>query len=153
MEVVIALGMIGFVLPIILATTTSAGNARRNAEAETRASWMARHIQQEINAKWSDPPMESLINTDFAFPLGTGDESRAVMIFDREGNFLSMGSPADLTNRVASQKAFFVAEARATPHPGGTALISLNIQQPAQAPAPKRFSYSFKYLTTIQGNL
>ena len=153
MEVVIALGMIGFILPIILAATTSTGNSRRNAEAETRASWIVRHIQQEIHAKWSDPPLQSLIDSDFAFPLGAGEESTAVMIFDREGRFLRMGSNQDLTTRIASQQAFFVAQVKATSHPGGMALMAVTIQQPAQAPAPRRSQYNFHYLTNPRGNL
>ncbi len=56
MEVVIAIGVVAFVIPLILAATGSAGNSRRNAEADTHSAWIARDVQQNMIVAWGDHP-------------------------------------------------------------------------------------------------
>jgi len=153
MEVVIALGIIGFVLPLIIAAMASTGNDRRKAEAETRSTWMMRNIQREIIAKWSDPPLETKISSEFAFPIGPAHKSEVVMIFDREGTFLTLGSADDLSSRCNIADATFVANVTATAHTGSIARVSITVSQPAKAPPAKRSNITFDYLTTRYGNL
>ncbi len=153
MEVVIALGIIGFILPIIIAATTSTGNARRNAEADTRSAWLARHIQTQIIAKWAEPPIESEIDSDYTFPENAATESSVVLLYDREGSFLTMGTDADLNSQCKVPKAVFVASATAEFQSDSLALVSITISHPANVLPSKRGSYQYKFLTTRKGIL
>ncbi len=54
MEVVIAIGVVAFVVPLILAATGSAGSSRRDAEADTRSAWIAKEVQRQMILKWSE---------------------------------------------------------------------------------------------------
>ena len=74
MEVVIAIGVVAFVIPLILAATGSAGNSRRNAEADTRSVWLAREVQQQVLSKWADPVRESAITNALTFPTFSSEE-------------------------------------------------------------------------------
>ena len=152
MEVVIALAIVGFALPLIMAATSSTGNTLRNAEADTRSAWIARHVQRQIIAKWAEPPIESEITSAFDFPVTGTEESTAVLIFDREGTFLSEGSSDDLTASSQVPDAVFAANITAKLHENSLALVSITINHPAKAPAAKRSSYRYKFLTTRQGN-
>jgi type II secretory pathway pseudopilin PulG len=153
MEVVIALGIIGFVLPIIIAATSSTGNARLNAEADTRSAWLARHIQTQIIAKWSEPPIESEIESAFLFPENAATTSSVVLLYNREGSFLSVGTAADLNSQSKVPQAVYVASASAEFHSNSLVLVSITISHPANALPGKRGTYNYKYLTTRKGNL
>ena len=158
-EVVIAIGVIAFAVPIILAATGSAGNSRSSAEAETRSTWIAREVQRHILLKWSAVPAtaaQSFITAAFPFP--TTATSTGTLIFDNEGKFLTLGSPADLTGPSPVPDAAFIATLDAqkyTPATGRTALalVRLNIIHPAKAKKTSRSTFRYNLITSTKGTL
>ena len=170
MEVVIAIAVVAFVVPLILAATGSAGSSRRNAEADTRSAWIAREVQRQIILKWSDNTAvedQSDIDTAFPFP-GTGlGVSSKTLIFDKEGEFLSEGSSSDVDSPSQIPDAAYVvtvkaerytppgANPSANPSAGQDALVlvGMNIIHPAKASKASRSTFRYNLITTKQGTL
>lgn len=164
MEVVIAIGVVAFVIPLILAATGSAGSSRRSAEADTRSAWIAREVQRQMILKWSATPGiqdQSVIKTAFPFPGSALGVSSKTLIFDREGAFVAEGSDADATAASAVPDAAYVVavEARkyspagASPSSGQDKLARVDIRviHPAKSAPGSRSTYRYNLVTTEQG--
>ncbi len=163
MEVVVAIGVAAFAVPLILAAVSSAGFSRRNAEADTRSVWIARQVQQEVLAAWAEPPRKSVISTSFPYPEGAARPPAKVLFYDRDGTFLAEGAPADLGSTITTPKAVYLVRIAAEKHvppnfaasptSSGLALLSLEVLYPASASPDKRSRYSFRVITTRHGSL
>lgn len=163
MEVVIAIGIVAFVIPLILAATGSAGNSRRSAEADTRSAWLVKQVRQEILAKWAEPEQESVIEAAFPYPAGGAGSSTAVLVYDNGGEFISEGTPADISAPSTIANAAYLISVTAEPHspPNGVlpataepmALISITIRHPAKAAPGNRSTFHYKLVSTRQGIL
>lgn len=154
MEVVIAIGVVAFVVPLIFAATTSAGNSRRNAEADTRSAWLARHAQRQIIAAWAQPPVESDIETPFPFPEAAAAASPpVVLLYDREGEFVSEGGEVDEDSPSRVPNAAYVVTVTAETQDGPIALVSITVSHPAKSAPANRGTYRYKFLSTRQGTL
>ena len=167
MEVVIAIGVVAFVVPLILAATGSAGSSRRDAEADTRSAWIAKEVQRQMILKWSEDQTvedQSDIETAFPFPGSGLGVSSKTLIFDSEGGFLSEGSSTDLdrTSRTIPDAAYVVAvEASKYTPPGAfassgidtLALVSIRISHPAKSPEASRSTFRYNLITSRHGTL
>jgi type II secretory pathway pseudopilin PulG len=154
MEVVIAIGIVGFVVPLIMAALTSSTVSRRNAEADTRSAWLAKHVQQQVIAKWAEPTETSEIDADFPFPNDpTAEESTAILIFDRDGEFISEGTASDQTGPSKIPDAAYVVTIIAERYSNSIAQIIITVRHPAKTTPGKRGTYRYKLLSTRQGIL
>lgn len=161
MEVVIAIGVVAFVVPLILAATGSAGNSRRNAEADTRSAWIARQVQQELIVSWGEYPSESIFGEEKNFPSFASEEDPDVLLFDSDGEFLTKGSGADFTESSQVKDAAYVVALHAEEYtpPNLTAtenpltILRIRILHPAIANPGSRSTYRYNLITTKQGTL
>lgn len=159
MEVVIAIGVIAFVVPMFLAMTKTAVDSRMNAEADTRSAWLAREARQEILAAWADPVRDSDFGVALPFPR-FADEARAeVLAYDGEGKFVGRGSAADLSGRSSIPNAIYLVavhgEAYDPPDAAHAAeslsLVRIRVLHPAKAPPSNRRVYRYQFISTRQG--
>lgn len=161
MEVVIAIGVIAFVVPLILAATGSAGDSRRNAGADTRSVWLAREVQRQVLSKWAEPARDSVITGSLTFPAFSSQAAPLVLAFDAEGEFIAEGSAQDLSAPSKIQKAAYLVAVHGesfTP-PGGAgatglfSLLQIRVLNPAKASPASRATYRYNLITTRQGTL
>lgn len=164
MEVVIAIGIMAFAVPLIFTAISSAGASRLAAEADTRSVWLAREVQRQMLLKWSDDSSvsdQSVITASFPFPqTGTGDSTQT-LIFDNEGEFVSEGSTSDQEAPSAISGAAYVVtiSAEAYTPPGTTsgqdtlAKVRIDVANPAKTAPGQRSQYRYVFITTRQGLL
>jgi type II secretory pathway pseudopilin PulG len=164
METVIAIGVIGFAIPMILAGTTASLNDRSNAEADTRAAWIAKDLEQQINALWATSRQFSYLPTSLVlnFPVNGTDVSPLVFIYTNQGRFLRTGTSAELRTGVTDRDAQYLVTLYSTAHhpanliPGTTsansplARVFINVDYPAKARLGRRQSILFSSLKTKQ---
>jgi hypothetical protein len=159
MEVVIAIGVVAFVVPMFLVMSNTAGDARLNAEADTRSAWLARETQREILSAWRYPSEESIFGKEIEFP-DFGDESTPeILVYDFEGNFLATGSPADLENRCGIPNASYLVAVygeahqppNAPPASNNLSMVHIRVFHPAKAPAENRREYPYQFISTRPG--
>lgn len=164
MEVVIAIGVMAFSVPLIFTAISSAGASRLAAEGDTRSVWLAREIQRQMILKWSEDSNvsnQSLIASPFPFPQAGAGESTRTLIFDNEGEFVSEGSTSDQEAPSTIPGAVYVVTISAETYtpPGTTsgqdilARVSIDIANPARTAPGKRSQYRYVFITTRQGLL
>lgn len=161
MEVVIAIGVVAFVVPLILAATGSAGSSRRNAEADTRSAWIARQVQQELIVSWGKHPAKSVFAENKNFPSFASEGSPDILLFDSGGEFLEKGSASDFTKASQVKDAAYVvamyAEEYNPPNLTATAnplcILRIRILHPAKAAPSSRSTHRYNLITTKQGTL
>jgi hypothetical protein len=161
MEVVIAIGVVAFVIPIFLVMSKEAGDSRMNAEADTRSAWLAREVKQEILAAWATPPRESHFGGPLTFPTLATEATAEVLVYDYEGKFLAKGSAADLNGRSNIPNASYVVAVHGEAYqpPNAVApsqnlsLIQIRVLHPAKAPPNNRRAYRYPFISTRQGTL
>ncbi len=160
-EVVIALGVAGFVIPVILAATGSADVSRLAAEADTRSAWLAREAQREIVAAWAEPARESAFGAVLDFPEFADQSAPEILVYDAEGNFLTKGSAQDLSGPCRIPKATYLVAVHGAAHrppnlaPGSNSLSLLRIRvlHPAKATPAKRSDLRYQFISPRQGVL
>ncbi|QTN32984.1 type II secretion system protein [Akkermansiaceae bacterium] len=161
MEVVIAIGLVAFVVPIILTMTATTGNNRRNAEADTRSAWLAREVQRQVLSKWAEPVRESFITASPGFPAFASEASPLVLAFDSAGTFISEGGAQDLSASSKIPKASYLVTVYGEAHtPAGTgnapdlfSLLRIRILHPAKSAPAARSVFRYNLITTRQGTL
>lgn len=160
-EVVIALGVVGFVIPIILAATGSANISRLGAEADTRSAWLAREVQREVISSWAVPARESIFEAALDFPEFADESAPEILVYDAEGNFLTKGGPQDLTGSCKIPKATYLVavygEAHRPPNlaPGtdSLSLLRIRVLHPAKSAPAKRSDLRYQIISPRQGIL
>lgn len=166
MEVVIAVSVMAFAVPLIFTATTSASRSRLAAEADTRSVWLTREVQREIILKWSDDSNieeQSIISTSFPFPdAGSGDSTKT-LIFNNTGEFVSEGSTSDQDAPSTIPGAAYVVSVKAETYtpPGAAATtgqdtlarVTIDVANPAKTIPGKRSQYRYIFITTRQGLL
>lgn len=161
MEVVIAIGVVAFVVPLILAATGSAGSSRRNAEADTRSAWIAREVQQQLIVSWGDFPTESIFGEGKGFPILAREDDPEVMLFDSDGEFVAPGNQGDLDRASQTADAAYVvsfyAEQYNPPNlpasTGSLCILRIEVIHPAKASPGSRGKYRYNLITSKQGTL
>ena len=164
MEVVIAIGVVGFVVPIILTATASTSSSRLSAEADTRSAWLAKDVQRELLSKWATPVRQSVISNDVPFPEFSSTSDPIVLAYDSEGNFVAEGDASDIDSPSTIPKAAYLVtvygEAHTPPNltviPPATAPLSLlriRVLHPAKSTPANRSDLRYNILTYRQGSL
>jgi type II secretory pathway pseudopilin PulG len=166
MEVVIAISVMAFAVPLIFTATTSASSSRLAAEADTRSVWLTREVQREIILKWSEDSNiedQSIITSTFPFPGSGLGVSSKTLIFDNAGEFISEGGPSDRENSSVIPGAAYVVfvEAEIYTPPGAVpssgedtlARVTIDVSSPAKTIPGKRSQYRYIFITTRQGLL
>jgi prepilin-type N-terminal cleavage/methylation domain-containing protein len=161
MEVVIAIGIVAFVIPVMLTMTASSGDSLRSSGADTRSVWIAREVQREILSKWAQPERESVIPGTLAFPAFSSETEPLVLAFDAAGEFISQGEAQDLTDSSGIPGATYLVSMYAEAHtPPGTAvaagslsMLRIRVLHPAKSASTKRSSFQYNLITTRQGTL
>lgn len=153
METVIAVGVIGFAVPLVLAATAASLDDRRQAETETRAAWLAAEIAREVSARWANPVRPHYLpdSLETRFPAIGSDAAPWVLLYDGQGNFLEPGQTADIESGSRNPRAVYLATVKAAAHqpanlkPQSNALsrVTIQIQQPARAPLANRRIHPF----------
>jgi type II secretory pathway pseudopilin PulG len=160
-EVVIALGVVAFVIPIILAATGSAGSSRLSAEADTRSAWLAREVQRDIISAWATPARESLIGAPLDFPEFADESSPEILAYDSDGNFLAMGTAADLSAPSKIPKAAYLVAVHGEVHrppnlaagADSLSLLTIRVLHPAKVSPAKRSDLRYLLISPRQGIL
>lgn len=161
MEVVIALGVVAFVIPIVLTATGSANISRLSAEADTRSAWLAREVQREIISAWSVPTPASAFGAALAFPVFATATAPEILAYDSDGNFLAKGSAADLTAASKIPKASYIVAVHGEAHrppnlaagPDTLSLLTIRVLHPAKSAAAKRTDLRYQIISPRQGTL
>ena len=159
METVIAVGVIAVAVPLILAATSGGVQSRLQAEADTRAAWIAKAVRRDLLDAWAGLPGPWPSGITPSFPAFGSNSSPLVLLYNSEGAFLETGSPTDLTQRASNPAARYVIALHGTPAmpsalPSGStsaaplSLIHLRIHHPANSPGSKRQILDFPFLTS-----
>jgi hypothetical protein len=159
MEVVIAIGVVAFIVPIFLVMSNTAGDARLNAEADTRSAWLAREVHREILAAWSQPARDSVFGAEMNFPGFADETTPEILAYDSDGNFLTKGGATDFNGRSNIPNASFLVavygEAHTPPNaaPAGEnlSLIHIRVLHPAKAPPENRREYHYQVISSRPG--
>ncbi len=160
METVIAIGIIGFSVPLILAASTASMNDRRNAEADTRAAWLAQDLQHQIAAVWASPRRDTYLpqSVSLTFPEFAAENSPTIFIYDNEAQFVGMGSASDLQSGSKQNAAQYLVSAYSKLHTPANltsstselARIYIQVEYPAKAPLAKRQKLQFSVVRPEQ---
>lgn len=162
MEVVIALGVIAFVVPIILTATASSTSSRLSSEADTRSAWLSKDVYREVLAKWADPVRESVITEDLGFPAFASADAPLVLAYDYDGNFLAEGSVADIDSPSKIPKAVYLVAFYSESHiPANLAvanssplsLLRIRVLHPAKSLQANRSDLRYNLLIHRHGSL
>ncbi len=161
MEVVIALGVVAFVIPLILGATGSANISRLSAEADTRSAWLAREAQREILSAWSVPAPASAFGAPLTFPVFATATAPVILAYDSDGNFLAKGTAADLAGPSGIPKASYLVAVHGEAHrppnlaagPDTLSLLTIRVLHPAKSPAAKRSDLRYQIISPRQGTL
>lgn len=160
METVIAIGVIAFTVPLILAGTSASLDDRRNAEADTRAAWLVKDVQKQIAATWATPARQTYLPTslNLSFPTFGSSSNPIVLIYDSTAGFISAGSSTDVKSGTKTSGAHFLVTAYSklqnpanlTTSSAELSRIYLQIHYPAKAPLAKRQVLQFSVVTQKQ---
>ncbi len=165
MEVVIAIAVVAFVVPLILAATGSAGSSRRSAEADTRSAWIARQVQQELIVSWGEHPEKSVFGTSLPFPkfpdVAEPEKTPEILLFDSDGEFIAKGSGADLESASQVKDATYIVAAYSEEYnppnlpaiANSLCILHIRIIHPAKANPGNRSTFRYNLITTKQGTL
>ena len=146
-EIVIAIGIIAFAIPLILAATGNAYQTRQAAEADTRSAWLVRDVQRAIMNEWANSGSNTAIENTFPFP--TSSPVTMELSFRQDG----------ISTPEGSDKAVYLALIKAEPympsvdHSQRTPLarVSIKIQYPAKASPNHRKQLTYQFLSTRNG--
>jgi type II secretory pathway pseudopilin PulG len=160
-EVVIALGVVAFVVPLILAATGSANSSRLSAEADTRSAWLAREVQREITSAWSAPAPQTHFGTALSFPVFATANAPEILAYDADGRFIEKGAPKDLTAASLTPNAAYLVAVHGEAHiPPNLAIgtntlsqLTIRVLHPAKATPAKRSDLRYQIITPRQGSL
>ena len=166
MEVVIAIAVVAFVVPLILAATGSAGSSRRSAEADTRSAWIARQVQQELIVSWGEHPEKSVFGDKPSIPRSfptwpSQRKTPEILLFDSDGEFIAKGSGADLESASQVKDATYIVAAYSEEYnppnlpaiANSLCILHIRIIHPAKANPGNRSTFRYNLITTKQGAL
>ncbi len=157
MEAVIALGVIAFAVPLIVAASSQSSKTRVSAEADTRSAWLAQDLQRQLIDSWNDRQTIAFA-TKPQFPDFSTASSPTVLIYDNDGALLQSGTTQEFTNGSSNPKASYIVTiygTGATPNNLTTAeknlsKVTISIENPAKAKAPIRNRNVFTMLIPRQ---
>lgn len=150
METVIALAIIGVVIPMILAATAGSLKSNRLSEADTRASILAAEFREDLSFGWKGEGQ--YFDRNLTYPdFGGGDVIEA-FCFSADGSF--KGRITDLQYENGLRDATYIVRVRGEDYTTGGAnplaasRITITVETPAIAPKQSRESEEFVTLAT-----
>jgi type II secretory pathway pseudopilin PulG len=149
-EVVIAISILAFSIPLILAATGAAHRSRQATEADTRSAWLIRDVQRNIINGWSQKSQNENFVVSLNFPEVGAPKANVELVYKQDGTLIL---DHDVKNAV------YLVTIEAEPYSQNTdynktaplALISVRIQYPAKAGASKQTKLSYQFVTTREG--
>ncbi|MES2982321.1 MAG: type II secretion system protein [Verrucomicrobiota bacterium] len=143
-EVVMAIGIIAFSIPLIVAASGGAHRSLEAAEVDTRSAWVVRDVQRRIINAWSDSASSSHLETPLAFPSAATPEVTWELGYKHDGTFLADGI----------DQAVYIVTVKAEPYTPNLhhssapalALVSIKIEYPAKASPNKRKKLSYQFI-------
>ncbi|MFN9027093.1 MAG: hypothetical protein ACK5VX_12970, partial [Akkermansiaceae bacterium] len=87
-EVVIALSIIAFSVPLILGATGGAHQSRQDAEADTRSAWIVGDVKRRIINDWASLTQYSDLKDELIFPSIENPKSTINMFYDQQGTLM-----------------------------------------------------------------
>ncbi len=150
-EVVIAIGIIAFSIPLIVAASGGAYHSLQAAEADTRSAWLVRDVRRNIMSGWA----EAMESSDFehAFPFPSVNSPKVVMElrYRQDGTLLVEDT----------DQAIYIVKVEAEPYlprlnqskATSLARVSIQIQYPAKASPNKRKKLTYQFISTRDGVL
>lgn len=159
METVIAIGIVAFAVPLVLAAMTAGMEGRRRAEAETRAAWIADEVAREVANRWATPARSTYLPASLTgdFPIIGSSSQPWVLLFDSKSEFVRTGNAEDLMRPVTDRSVAVLAAVHATRADPSTltpsskaslSRLTIRIQMPVRAPKEKRDEFSFTRFIT-----
>lgn len=150
-EVVIAIAIIAFTIPLILAASGGAQHTRQAAEADTRSAWLVRDVQRRITNEWSEATQNSDHENAFPFPTPATPEVTIDMCYMKDGRYI----PEDIDQAVylVTVKAEQYTQSADYPMAAALARITIEIQYPANASSNNLKKLTYQYLSARVGML
>lgn len=150
-EVVIAMGIIAFSVPLIIAASGGAHHSRQAAEADTRSAWLVRDVQRKIMSGWAEAETSSDIENAFPFPSAYSPEVVMELSYKQDGALLAE----------ETDQAIYIVKVEAEPYlprlnqskASSLARVSIQIQYPAKASPNKRKKLTYQFISTRDGVL
>lgn len=140
METVIALALIGVVIPIILASTAGSLSTNRESEADTRAAVFAAEFRDDLAAGWKGEGQ--YFDTLLSYPDFGGDGDIEAFAFFTDGAFKARITDAEYQSGVRDA-AYIVrvsgeSHAIGNPVPRAISRVTISVESPAIAPRQTR---------------
>jgi hypothetical protein len=146
METVVATGVVGIVIPLILAAVGLSLESSRKAREDTRAAMMACEVFEEIPYLWGGDEEGLYFGLDEKNEDFPEVEDRWLS-FDSDGNFLKALSADEGEGGVFEGGSFYVVKVDGEEHlegPSGVlSKVVVEVQAPAQIPEERRRLYTF----------
>lgn len=154
MEIVIALGVIAFALPLLLMTAAAAGKHSSHSAFVTRAAWLAKDLHLRLVDE-----RNGLSNSQAVIPFFLGGEAQfiernapLVLLLNKDGKVISSIDSSDLSAAIPEREGAYLiafhAEALPDREQDSPTLVQvfMRIQAPPQATLSKRFQKEFVVL-------
>ncbi len=151
-EVVMAIAVIAFSIPLILAATGGAHRSRQDAEADTRSAWLVRDVQRIINNEWSEIAQPFVPKISFPFPSGDSSEATMELAYKQDGTLITDEDIDQAVYLVTVEAGTYMTNANHSTA-SSLALITINIQYPAKAAPNNRKKLTYQFVSAREGIL
>lgn len=144
-EVVIALSVIAFSVPLILGATGGAHQSRQDAEADTRSAWIVGDVKRRIINDWASLTQYSDSKDELIFPSIENPKSTINMFYDQQGTLMGQDD----------EKAVYLVTVEASPYVQThyysdilpLARVIIKIQHPAKASPDKQKIVTYQFIS------
>jgi hypothetical protein len=148
-EVVIAVSVIAFSVPLILAATGGAHQSRQDAEVDTRSAWIVGDVKRRIINEWASAIQRTDEKESLIFPSIETPRSTMEIYYDQQGSLIEQDD----------EKAVYMVSVEASPytqssHDSGIsnmARVIIKIQYPAKASSNNQKKLTYQFVSTQYG--
>jgi hypothetical protein len=148
-EVVIALSVIAFSVPLILGATGGAHQSRQDAEADTRAIWIVGDVKRRVINKWSTDTQRSDVEETLIFPSSATPKNTIKMFYDKQGSLIEHDH----------EKGVYLVTVEASPYVrthyysdiSPLARVIIKIQQPAKSSSDRQKKLTYQFVSNRYG--
>jgi hypothetical protein len=148
-EVVIAIAIISFSIPLILAATGEAHRSRQASEVDTRSTWLVRDVQRRITHMWSENTLLYGLKHPFPFPSADSPNVTIELRYKQDGTLIA-DDREQAVYLVSVQAEAYNQKPDHFPR-SSLALVTIKIQHPAKSTSNKRTKLTYQFLSTRVG--